>query len=179
LTAGHIIPSKGLQTFDKVLMDTDPKVQINLEDRQVMIRSGPAEVSSRLVEGAFPRYDSVIPRETILTTDFSKAELLSALRQTAILTNEESRSVRLAFSADKLVITSRAMDVGEARVEIETTCEGDPIDVAFNPDFLVEGIRIMEGERVKFSVSGKDTPARLDGEEDFIYVVMPVTLRTG
>ena len=57
--------------------------------------------------------------------------------------------------------------------------DGDAIDVAFNPDFLVEGIKVMDAERLKISVSGKDTPARIDGEEDFVYVVMPVTLRSG
>lgn len=179
IEAGHIIPTKGLQTFDRVLTDTDDQVRINLEDRQVMIRTGNAEVSSRLVEGAFPRYDNVIPKETALTATFEKADLLSALKQAAILTNDESRSVRMSFREDRLVLTSRAMDVGEARVELETETEGEPIDIAFNPDFLVEGLKNMDAERLKIFVSGKDTPARIDGEENFVYVVMPVTLRSG
>ena len=179
IKAGHIIPTKGLQTFDKVLTEADDQVRINLEDRQVMIRTGCAEVSSRLVEGAFPRYDAVIPKTTVLSASFEKQELLSALKQAAILTNDESRSVRLSFSDGKLVLTSRAMDVGEARVELPTEVDGDAIDVAFNPDFLVEGIKVIDAERLKISVSGKDTPARIDGEEDFVYVVMPVTLRSG
>lgn len=179
IEAGHIIPTKGLQTFDRVLTDTDEQVRINLEDRQVMIRTGNAEVSSRLVEGAFPRYDNVIPKETALSATFGKQELLSALKQAAILTNDESRSVRMSFSEDRLVLTSRAMDVGEARIELETEATGEPIEVAFNPDFLVEGLKNMDAEQLEIFVSGKDTPARIDGEENFIYIVMPVTLRSG
>ena len=179
ISAGHIIPTKGLQTFDRVLSDEDPKVRINLEERQVMVRAGNAEVSSRLVEGAFPRYDAVIPKETVLTAEFQREDLLSALRQAAILTNDESRSVRMSFTEDSLVLTSRAMDVGEARVELTTEVNGESPDVAFNPDFLVEGIKVMDAERLKISISGKDTPARIDGEDNFVYVVMPVTLRSG
>jgi len=179
IEAGHIIPTKGLQTFDRVLTDEDAQVRINLEERQVMIRTGSAEVSSRLVEGAFPRYDNVIPKETTLTAVFDKHELLSALKQAAILTNDESRSVRMSFGEDRLVLTSRAMDIGEARIELETEAKGEPIDIAFNPDFLVEGLKNMDAERLTILVSGKDTPARINGEENFIYVVMPVTLRSG
>ena len=179
ITAGHIIPTKGLQTFDKVLAEAEEQVRINLEDRQVMIRTGAAEVSSRLVEGAFPRYDAVIPSNTVLSAEFDKVALLSALKQAATLTNDESRSVRLSFADHKLILTSRAMDVGEARVELETEAAGEEIEVAFNPDFLIEGIKVMDAERITISVSGKDTPARIDGEENFIYVAMPVTLRSG
>jgi DNA polymerase-3 subunit beta len=144
-----------------------------------MIRTGRAEVSSRLVEGAFPRYQSVIPKETVLTASFPKDDLILALKQAANMTSEESRAVRLSFEEGKLVLTARAMDVGEARVEMACAYEGQPIPVAFNPDFLVEGLRVLDAETITIKISGKDTPARIDGEENFVYVVMPVTLRSG
>lgn len=121
----------------------------------------------------------MIPKETVLTVVFDRAELAGAIRRAAILTNEESRAVRFAFEDGKLVLTSRAMDVGEARVELDAAFEGAPIQVAFNPDFFVEGLRILEAEKVTLRLSGRDTPARLDGEENYVYVIMPVTLRSG
>lgn len=177
--AAHIIPTKGLLTFDKVLTEQDDQIRINLEDKQVMIKTARAEVSSRLVEGAFPRYQGVIPQNTVLKASFDRTVLMSALKRAAILTNDESRAVRLSFQEDRLVLTSRAMDVGESRVEIETEVEGECDPVAFNPDFLVDGLKAIVADSITFSLSGKDTPARVDGEENYVYVVMPVTLRSG
>lgn len=179
LKIAQIIPTKGLQAFERALSENDPHVRIHFEDKQVMVRTGHTEVSSRLVEGNFPRYQSVIPKETALTATFPRQELAAAVRRAGILTNEESRAVRFSFEDGKLVLTSRAMDVGEARVELQSQFEGPPISVAFNPDFVVEGLKTIEADTITVRLSGKDTPARIDGEENYIYVVMPVTLRSG
>ena len=179
LNVGRIIPVKGLQTFDKVMTDQDAKVSISLQEKQVMLKTARAEVSSRLLEGSFPKYEAVIPKETPLSAAFKRQDILSALRRAAILTNDESRSVKLSFEGDRLILTGRALDVGEARIELETTFEGEPLQVAFNPDYVVEGIKAMEAETVTMRFSGRDTPARIDGEENFTYVVMPITLRSG
>jgi DNA polymerase-3 subunit beta len=179
LNVGRIIPTKGLQTFDRVLTEEDKDVQISLQEKQAMIKTSCAEVSSRLVEGAFPNYQAVIPKETPCSASFPRGELLSALRRAAILTNDESKSIKLSFTESNLTLTSRAIDVGESKVELATVYEGEPLDVAFNPDYLIEGIRSMDAESITLRLSGKNTAARVDGEESFIYVVMPVTLRTG
>ena len=178
LELGKIIPTKGLQAFERVLAEEDEQMRISLRDKQAMVKTSRAEVSSRLVEGAFPHYKAVIPQETPQRATFNLGVLQSALRRSAILTNEESRSVRLAFDEGLLTITSRAIDVGESRVEIEADYAGEPVSLAFNPDFLVDGLKAMDGETVHINLAGPDTPARLDGEENYVYVVMPVTLRT-
>lgn len=179
ISGAVIVPTKGLATFDKVLADAHGPASLVLADQHAMIRAGDTVVTTRLLEGAFPRYDSVIPKSTPTSARFAKDELLSALRQASILTNEESRSVLMSFEEDRVVLTSRAMDVGESRLETEIELEGQPMQVAFNPDFVVEGLKGMEAETITFLLSGKDTPARLDGEENYIYIVMPVTLRSG
>ncbi|HMS15553.1 MAG TPA: DNA polymerase III subunit beta [Planctomycetota bacterium] len=178
IEAGHIIPTKGLSIIDRVVADGGPEVKIHLLDRMVVVSTGSAEVSSRLVEGAFPRYESVIPRDTRSTATFEKAPLLSALRQANVLTNEESRAIRISFEADRAIMTSRTMDVGESRVEVEGHLEGEPMEANFNGDFLIEGIKQMDSHRVVFQLSGRDTPSIVEGEENFLYVVMPVTVRT-
>jgi DNA polymerase-3 subunit beta len=179
ITTGHIIPTKGLLMFERVLTDADATLRVAVDDRQVMIKTSRAEVSTRLVDGAFPKYESVIPKEAVLTAKFRKEELLSGMRQAKLLTNDESRSVKLGFEDGKLILTARATDVGEAVVEVDTQIEGTPVEVAFNPDFVIEGLNAIAADVVTLRVSGKDTPSRLDGEENYIYVVMPVTMRAG
>jgi DNA polymerase-3 subunit beta len=177
ITTGHIIPTKGLLMFERVLTDADATLRVSVDDRQVMIKTSQAEVSSRLVDGAFPKYESVIPKDSVLTATFKKEELLAGMRQAKLLTNEDSRSVKLSFQDGKLVLTSRATDVGEALVEVDTKMEGTPVEVAFNPDFVIEGLSAIAANEVTLRVSGKDTPSRIDGEENYTYVVMPVTMR--
>jgi DNA polymerase-3 subunit beta len=177
IATGHIIPTKGLLMFERVLTDADATLRVAVDDRQVMIKTSQAEVSTRLVDGAFPKYESVIPKDAVLTASFKKDELLSGMRQAKLLTNDESRSVKLTFQDGKLILTARATDVGEAVVEVETRMEGNPVEVAFNPDFVIEGLNAIAANEVTLRVSGKDTPSRLDGEENYVYVVMPVTMR--
>ena len=133
--------------FERVLTDADATLRVSVDDRQVMIKTTQAEVSSRLVDGAFPKYESVIPKDAVLTATFKKEELLAGMRQAKLLTNEESRSVKLAFQDGKLILTSRATDVGEAIVEVDTQDGGTPVEVAFNPDFVIEGLARHRGER--------------------------------
>jgi DNA polymerase III subunit beta len=178
ISGGHIVPTKGLLTFEKVITEEDAVVRLDLDDKQAMIKTLRAEVSSRLVEGAFPNYKAVIPKETPLSASFARDELAAILRQAKLFTNEESRSVRFVFEEGKLVVTARATDVGEARVELATVVEGTPIETAFNPDYVLEGLAVTDAARVTLRLSGKDTPALIDGEENFTYVVMPVTVRS-
>jgi DNA polymerase-3 subunit beta len=179
VSGGHLIPIKGLSTFDKVISEHDQELRLHLDERQVILKTSRAEVSSRLVEGAFPRYQAGIPKEFPLVVSFARDDLLSGLRRAAVLTSEESRSVRMTFEDGKVVLTSRAVDIGEARVEVEAQIEGEPIEVSFNPEYIIEGVRAMDGATIAIRISGRDTPALVEGEEDYIYVVMPVTRRAG
>ncbi len=174
-----VIPIKGLSTMERVLSSEDPKVRLLVDDKQVIMRSGRAEVATRLVEGAFPRYENVIPKETPLRITIEKEALARAFRQAAVLTNEESKAVRMTIEDGQLVLSSRAADVGESKIEEPIQYEGEVISTAFNPDYVLEGLKVMDAEQVKFCCSGKDTPARIDGEENYIFIVMPVTLRSG
>lgn len=175
----RIIPPKGLQLFERALREEDEEVEIALLERDAMLRTANAEVSTRLVEGLFPEFESVLPAETPYVARFGILALTQALRQASVLTTEESRSVKFSFEEDQLVITSRAVDVGESRIVLETEYDADPLQVSYNPDYLLEGLKILDVDEVTLKMSGHDTPTLLHGEENYTYLVMPVTLRTG
>ena len=176
--AGHLIPTKGLATIDRVLADGATAVEIGLKNDTILMKAGEIEVSSRLVEGSFPRYQAVIPKDIVLTASFDRNALLTALRQASVLTNEESRAIRVAFGDDKALLTSRAMDVGESRIEMDVELDGTPLEPHFNAEYLIDGLKQMNTDRVVFKMSGTDTPTLVESEENFTYVVMPVSHRT-
>ncbi len=118
-----IIPSKALKLLGKLLDDPDTPVQLAIEENQILMAVGDPELSgnvavlsSNLVEGAFPPFEDVVPKEQDKKVSFDAATLSSAVRRAALLTNEESKGVRLSFANDKLTLTSRAPEMGEATV---------------------------------------------------------------
>lgn len=180
ITAGHIVPSRALGIFEKVLTDEDDMVRITLDDTEIMIKTTRAEIASRLVEGSFPNYNAVIPDDCPSSIRFDKDELTTAFKQAALLTSQETRSVKITFEDGRAVLNSQALDAGEAIIEIDAPgYDGEPLTIAFNPDYVVEGLKTMDAEEVSLEFSKANRPAKILGEENFVYVIMPVTLRNG
>ena len=98
------------------------------------------------------------------------------VRQAALLTNEESRGVRLAFAPEAATLTSRAPEAGEAEVTCPIKYDGEQIEIAFNPSFLLEALRVVAGDEVVLELSAANKPAVLKAGSDFLYVLMPVDL---
>jgi DNA polymerase-3 subunit beta len=128
------------------------------------------------VQGNFPKYADVIPRECTRKATINSAVFEHRIRQAALLTNEESKGVRLSFSKDSLTLTSRAPESGEAEVTCPITFEGDPMDIAFNPAFLVDALKVAGAENISFEMNASNKPAVIKAGTDFLYVIMPVDL---
>ncbi|MCB9833506.1 MAG: DNA polymerase III subunit beta [Planctomycetes bacterium] len=178
--AGHIVPARALQVFEKVLGEEDDLVRIALDDKEIMLKTTRAEISSRLVDGSFPNYKAVIPETCAFTVGFDREELIRAFRQAALLTNQETRSVRMKLVDGRATLSAQALDAGEARIDLDAPDhQGEEFVIAFNPDFIVEGLKVVAGERVQIGLSRSNMPAKITGDGSFVYVVMPVTMRNG
>ncbi len=103
-------------------------------------------------------------------------EFLSALKQAALLTNEESKGVRLAFSDGDLTISSRAPEQGEATVSIPVEYKYEPLDIGFNPVFLLDVLRAVHTDEISLALKEANRPGVLRAQDHFLYVVMPVNL---
>lgn len=175
-----IIPLRALSAFDKLMSLDADAVQVSFDEREIMLKTARAEASSRLVEGAFPDYQAVIPKESTIKVRFARQELSSAFRQAAILTSQESRSVRIFLENGKATLKAQAPDAGAATIDLDAPdFTVEPVSIAFNPDYFDEGLKVMEAETVTLSLSRSNLPATLTGDPDFLYVVMPITLRNG
>lgn len=177
-----ILPAKALGVFEKVFTpprdDDDWKVEIKVLPNQAMLRSGNKLLTTVLVEGHFPNYNDVIPKTTNKKARIDRNELMGAVRRAALLTNETSRAVRLAFAPEQLVITSQSPEHGDARVELPIRYEGEPVEIGFNPAFIIDALRAVTFEEVVIEMQDHLRPGLLCGEDknEFQYVVMPVSL---
>ena len=84
--------------------------------------------------------------------------------------------MRLKFGEKRLVIASRALEVGEAHVEMDVAFEEPEVEVGFNPDYLIEALNVVRSEKVRFAFNGPTSPGKLTDGDNFTYVVMPVSL---
>lgn len=180
-----IVPTKGLSMLQRLIADNDEPVQVAITDNQILFSFGTAAspgravLISNLVEGSFPPYEDVIPRDQDKKVVFDRDVLASAVRRAALLTNEESRGVRLSFSkaGKQLELSSRAPEMGESEIKIDiSSYEGDDIAIGFNPSFITDALKVIAEPEVIMELKAPNKPGLIKSGTDFVYVVMPVNL---
>jgi len=171
-----IVPSKTLTVLEKCLGDGGQEVTVSFEENRVLITLPKVIISSTLVEGTFPKYSEVIPHDNTIKVQVKTEQLLSAFSRAALLTTENSQGVRLQFSKGKLVLTGRAAETGEGKVELPIEYHHEDLEIGFNPHYIVDALRVVGSEEVSLEFKAGNTPGVIRGGADFLYVVMPVSL---
>src|SRR3954447_2317695 len=172
-----IIPSKALNLIDKLIDDPEEMVGFQVRENQVIFHTSSATLTSNLVEGQFPPYEDVIPKDTDKKMTAATADFLSAIRRAALLTTEESRGVRMAFSKKGLVLNSRSPESGEATINFPCKYEGTDVEIGFNPQFLTDALRVVDSDEITLELTAPNRPGLLKGGQNFLYVIMPVNLQ--
>ncbi len=179
LTSGVIIPRKGLGEL-KRLVDEDDSEEIELAfaNNSGLARKGDVTLVMRLIEGEFPNYNQVIPKELsrhlVLPTD----SLVQAVRRVALLSSERSRAVKLEITPGQLVISSSNPDLGDAREELDIDYAGESIAVGFNAKYLLDAINAIQEKEIRFSFQDELSPSRItpSDNEKTLAVVMPMRI---
>jgi DNA polymerase III subunit beta len=171
-----IIPPKTLLLTEKLIADPEEAVSFQVYENRVVIHTSRCTLTSNLVEGTFPPFEDVIPKDADKKMSASTADLLSAIRRASLLTSEESKAVRLAFAKKGLTLSSRSPDSGEAEVRFACKFEGGEVEIGFNAVFLTEALRVVDTDEVTMELSASNRPGLLRGGEDYLYVIMPVSL---
>jgi DNA polymerase-3 subunit beta len=172
-----IIPAKALTLIDKLAVDPEEPVGFQLTENQIIVQTASATLTSSLVEGQFPPYEDVIPKDCDKKMTAGTADFLSAIRRASLLTTEESKGVRLAFGKKGLVLNSRSPESGEATINFPCKFEGADIEIGFNPQFLVDALRVVDTDEISLELTAPNRPGLLKGGPNFLYVIMPVNLQ--
>jgi DNA polymerase III subunit beta len=171
-----LVPARAITEAARALAG-EARVEIGLEGHQITFSGGGRQLTSRLVEGEFPKFRSLIPTgfECIATID--RQVLLDALKQVAPY-GQNNNPVRLTFDRDRLQVDGSLQDVGRGAASVEAKYEGEPLTVAFNPTYLSDGVGAVEDNEVVVEVQDGVKPALVHGKErqGFLYLLMPVRL---
>ncbi len=171
-----IVPSKLMNLLQRAVGASEETLDVKITETQILVRTAKAVLLSSLVQGNFPKYQDVVPKDCNQKASLDTGMFAHRIRQAALLTNEESRGVRLAFETGKVTLTSRAPETGEAEVTMQVGYDGEPMNVAFNPVFLTDALKVMGSDEITLEFSAPNKPAVLKSGTEFLYVVMPVDL---
>jgi len=175
--ARMVIPGKTLNEISKIIQSMDGDVTIYSAGNQIMFDMGKCVLVSRLLEGEYLNYSGIIPSEYETTVIVNTKDLLACFeRASLVITSDERRyPVMLDITDEKIIITSNT-DVGNVREEIKVEMEGKNLEIAFNPRYFIEALRVIENEYVKINFTtefGPCTITPVQGEE-FVYLILPI-----
>jgi DNA polymerase-3 subunit beta len=179
------VPARSLRELERLLSgrpSADP-LSLFCDRGQVVLLWADQVLTSRSLEGTYPNYRQLIPASFSRTITLDRRAFTSSLERVAVLADQHNNVVKMALDPARglLTISVDAQDVGSGSEQLPAEMEGEPIEIAFNVRYLLEGLKVIGTDRVRLQCNAPTTPAVLSpaGEEsDYTYLVMPVQIRT-
>jgi DNA polymerase-3 subunit beta len=168
-----IVPTNAVNELAKTLAD-EGEVRIVFAENQILFEASSMKLVSRLIDGEFPDYEQVIPKELKDKVSVDRLKLLSALKRAALFTKADSMAVKIELAKDKMVVSKSAPDIGEARIELEAEYKGKDLAVGFRPEYLVDLLKNIAQEKAVFEMVDAEKPGVLRIGSEYTYVVMPM-----
>ena len=177
-----IIPARSLQEMARVLPDgkgQDEMVEIALtpNKNQVMFRTTSVELVSRLIEGQFPNYKQIMPKEPKTTVVVPTSEFLNASKTASFFARDSANIVRLHMESGELTVRAESTELGDNESRIDAIVEGEPsADIAFNAKYLTDALNVVEAEQTKLEIVSPGSPGviRPVDSTDYVHIIMPM-----
>ena len=175
-----IVPPKALEQIRR-LFPEDEELEIARGDNHLGFRSPLTAVFTRLIEGPYPNYEQVIPKDNDRVALADKAALSQAIRRMSIIASDQTHRIRLSFNAGMARLAVQTPDLGEAQDEVPITYEGDPLEIGFNANYLIEILRYIPTDDVRMTFKAPERAATVEpegwqDEAKFLCLVMPLKL---
>jgi len=180
MVGGVIIPRKGLAEMRKLLdQQGGSEVKLTIENNIASLSRGNTEISMRLVEGEFPDYKGVIPKQSKYKITLGRETLMAAVKRAAIFSNERYHGVKIGLSPDTLTVSSTSPETGEASETVDVDFKGEDFSIGFNASYILQvlGVIASDGEAT-LGLSDEVSPGVITtpSDSEFTYVVMPMRL---
>jgi DNA polymerase-3 subunit beta len=171
-----VVPAKVMNLLERNLADDEEPVRVCLRPNEVLFRTGRAVIYSRLVEGRFPNYRDVLPKRQMVKVNLGVGAFLAAVRQAAIMTDEETKKVTFTFARGKLTLQAQGATTGRSKVEMPIGYDAKQIAINFNPAYLVDMLRVLpHDQELTLEMFDGASPALFRHGEAYLYLVMPLT----
>jgi len=170
-----IIPSKTIHELLK-LLEWDGVVKIVYSQNKVIFIFEDTYLTSSLIEGNFPNYEQVIPKEEKTVSTVNREEFLVAVKRASLLTSPEAPALKFDFVKGKVIVSSKSPNMGEAKEELVAEVKGPEITIGFNPNYFMDVLKNLGDENISISLNEPNNPGLVKGREGYLYVIMPMQL---
>lgn len=173
-----IVPRKGVLELQRLLNEVNGDVELSIGVNHLSVQSADFSLTTKLIDGRFPDYQRVIPRDGDKVLLADRQELRQALSRTAILSNEKFRGIRVNLSPGQLQLSANNPEQEEAEEIVSVDYEGDNLEVGFNVGYIQDVLGVVDGDKVRITMHDANSSALLEepGDDDSVYVVMPMKL---
>lgn len=170
-----IIPTKAIHEISKNL-HSDNDIHIVEIGNQLLFLCDDTMIISRLIEGHFPNYEQVIPKEEKIKSVIDRSKFLSTIKRVSLLTSLESQAIKIdLLKGNKMIVSSRSPNLGESKEEIELLNTVDEeITIGFNPAYIIDVLKNIDIDEISFNLISPDKPGVIGGKEGYVYVIMPM-----
>jgi DNA polymerase-3 subunit beta len=175
---GVIIPRKGVAEIRKLTAEADGDVSVGIKERTIIVKRSDVELIVRLIDGEYPEYDQVIPKNNDKIATCRSDTLVHALRRVAVMATELNKGVRVAIKRGALELSCNNPNLGAAEETLEAQYDGPPLEIGFNARYLLDVLDVVDSEDVILEFSDALSPCvvRMPSDPGFLAVVMPMRL---
>ncbi|MDY3208147.1 DNA polymerase III subunit beta [Clostridium baratii] len=173
-----VIPGKTLNEVSKILEDTNDIVEINFTNNHILFNLNKTRIISRLLEGKYVNYKSLLPQEHKLTVTVKKQDLQNGIERASLMAKDGNNNlIKLDIQDEAVIITSNSQ-LGKVREEVLINLQGDKIQIAFNSRYLIDVLKNFEEEEVILEMTSSVSPCIIKAKEadNYKYLVLPVRL---
>jgi DNA polymerase-3 subunit beta len=171
-----VIPGRALEEVSKLLGETE-EVALGVSDNQIVFEFGETTFVTRRIEGTFPNYKQLIPKETETTAVVSAEEITAAVKRVSLMAlHNTPLKISISVADQTLSLSATTQDVGDASEDLLVKAEGTDVEIAFNHAFLIDGLNSAPTETLRLEVQSALKPGvlRTVGDDGFLYLLMPV-----
>lgn len=175
-----IVPRKGLSELRKILDNSESEeIGVDIIEGFLIVEAGETKISMRLIDGEFPDYNQVFPKQEGVKAIAASEPLVQALKRAALMVTDKGKCVKMDFSKDKLRVSSSSQELGESTEEMKINYSGDPLSVGFNARYIIDFANsINEKGNVVIELNGELGPGKfyVEGDQSYVGIVMPMRL---
>ncbi len=171
-----IIPTRAMTLIERAVDPAEDEVRIAVKGNEFLVHTARATISARMLEGRFPDWKKVFPESGGgVKLDLAVGATLTAARQAQIATSDESRGIDFTFGEGMLVLSGKAAEVGQSRVELPIGYDGDELTVTLDPRFVVDFLKVLDADKTFcFEVKDAESAAVCSTDDGYGYVIMPL-----
>ncbi|MCS6971899.1 MAG: DNA polymerase III subunit beta [Turneriella sp.] len=173
-----VVHAKAIREIQK-LLDISEVAMIGVAEREFLVQVGDAQLSTRLLEGKFPDYKKVIPKEMAVELELSREKLTDALLQIRPVTEPPSQLCRMLFDNKTILLTAQSANQGsQVEVTLDTDYTGEKVELGLNVNFLLDVLKVLDCPRIRFSFTDSNKPVviRDQDDPDFLSLIMPIKI---